>query len=135
MLTIVTGPPCSGKSTYIRDRATHGDIVIDLDRIALALTSEDTASHDYPDHVRTVARKARISAIDAALIQHAAGQQVWIIDAAPTKEQRAYYHRRGARFIDLTVTADVLATRLAARPARNRHLVESLTGISAAVSK
>jgi predicted kinase len=134
VLTVVTGPPCSGKSTYVRQQAQPGDVVIDLDRIALALTVEDTADHDYPDHIRTVARRARIAAIDAALPLHAQGCRVWLIDAAPSKEQRAYYHRRDARFVSLTVTADVLAQRLAERPERNQLLVAQLTGVNAQVS-
>lgn len=126
MLTVVTGPPCSGKSTHVRQHARHGDIVVDLDRIALALTSEDTGDHDYPDHIRSVARKARLAAINAALPMHAAGHRVWLIDAAPSKEQRAFYHRHHARFVSLTVTSDQLTTRLAERPERNRELVRRI---------
>lgn len=56
-LTIVTGPPCGGKSTHIATHATPGDIVIDLDRIALALTTDDTTHHDYGTHIRYIALK------------------------------------------------------------------------------
>ncbi len=80
-----------------------------------------------------MARKARIAAIDAALIQHGAGRRVWIIDAAPSKEQRAYYYRRGAKLIPLTVTRSELAQRAALRPARNRELIAALTGINVQV--
>ena len=47
MLTIVTGPPCGGKTTHIANHAHPGDIIIDLDRIALALTTDDTTHHYY----------------------------------------------------------------------------------------
>ena len=40
-LYVVTGPPCGGKSTYVREHAKPGDFVIDLDRLALAITSAD----------------------------------------------------------------------------------------------
>jgi predicted kinase len=31
MLTVVTGPPCAGKTTYVRNNAKPGDIIIDFD--------------------------------------------------------------------------------------------------------
>jgi 5-methylcytosine-specific restriction endonuclease McrA len=39
-LTIVCGPPCSGKSTYVRDRAGDSDMIIDLDMIAHEISGE-----------------------------------------------------------------------------------------------
>lgn len=39
-LTIVCGPPCSGKSTWVRDRAGRRDLVIDLDVIASDISGE-----------------------------------------------------------------------------------------------
>lgn len=36
-LTIVCGPPCAGKTTYVRERARAVDTVIDLDEIAVRL--------------------------------------------------------------------------------------------------
>ena len=38
MLYVVTGPPAAGKSAWIQARAKAADVVIDLDRIASALT-------------------------------------------------------------------------------------------------
>ena len=32
--TVVTGPPCSGKTTYILNHMAEGDIMVDFDRIA-----------------------------------------------------------------------------------------------------
>lgn len=34
VITVVTGPPCSGKSTYVRTHARPGDIIVDFDAIA-----------------------------------------------------------------------------------------------------
>lgn len=125
MLTVVTGPPCSGKSTYIGARAGADDIVIDLDRIALALAAEGTESHDYPDHVRTVARRARVAAIDAAL-GYSRRFGVWIIEAAPSPGAVKFYIRRGARIVTCSASPEELAERAAKRPERNRELMRSL---------
>jgi hypothetical protein len=124
-LIVVSGPPCSGKSTYIRQRATADDVVIDLDRIALAFAIEGTGDHDYPDHIRAVARKARLAAIDLA-IRYAQATNVWIIEAAPTSQARAWYAARGARFVKCTATPTELAERISRRPERNQRLIASL---------
>ena len=83
-MIVVTGAPCSGKPTYIREHAQPGDIIIDLDRIALALTTDGTPHHQYGPHVRHTARAARTAAINAALhAHHATGCRVWVIDTWP----------------------------------------------------
>ncbi len=40
MLRIINGPPAAGKTTFVREHAQHGDIIIDLDHIANALAGK-----------------------------------------------------------------------------------------------
>ena len=122
MLTVVTGPPCAGKSTYIAQRAAHGDIVIDLDRIALAITTDDTTHHDYGRHIRNVALAARRAAITAAL--RVPGAHTWIIDTDPSGQARRTYAMHRARIVELDPGIAVCmerANRL--RPAWVRPLI------------
>lgn len=51
-LTVVIGPPAAGKTTYVLAHARPGDIVVDLDRLANALTCGGTDSHR---HIRAAA--------------------------------------------------------------------------------
>ena len=119
-LTVVTGPPCGGKSTYIRERAAVGDVVIDLDRLALALTSEDTEHHDYGGHVLAVAQAARRAAVDTALDLDA---RVWLIDTIPTPRSRARYREVGAEVVVCDPGEDVVFDRIGReRPARIRQV-------------
>ena len=83
MLTVVTGPPCAGKSTHVRRHAQCDDIIIDLDRIALALAHEGTTHHAYPPHIRHIAINARAEAIRTAL-PLSRDYNVWIIHMRPT---------------------------------------------------
>jgi hypothetical protein len=121
MLTIVTGPPCAGKSTYIEKRAKFGDIVVDLDRLALALTTEDTPHHGYHKGIRWVAIAARRAALDAAIKQHHQGAQVWAIDTDPSPRRREFYRRAGARIVDIDPGIDVVLGR--AQGQRPAHVI------------
>jgi hypothetical protein len=122
MLTVVMGAPCSGKSTYVREHAKPGDIVIDFDVLAQALGSPDP--HDHPHHIRMVAIDMRRTAIASALQQHATGHALWIVDINPGERMPAY-QRAGAQFVTMTATREELHERAKAeRPDRWRQLID-----------
>lgn len=123
MLTVITGPPCSGKSTYAREHARPGDIVIDYDLIAQALGSPD--SHDHPYAIRRTAIIARRAAIGAAIEAHHTGTTVWIIDSDPPRSRLHTYRQAGAQFVNLTADPAELHRRAdAERPARWHELID-----------
>lgn len=117
MITVITGPPCSGKTTYVAQRRKPGDIVIDFDAIARALGSP--AGHGHEHHYRTVASEARHAAIAAAITCHQAGHRAWIIDAQPGDRRLCQYQAAGARMVSLTASPVELHRRADAdgRPA------------------
>lgn len=117
MVTVVTGPPCSGKSTYIRDHAKPGDIVIDMDRIALAISVEGTEHHGYDDNARALARTMREVAVRAVL---AAADVVdsWVIDTRPSGDRRRQYAAVRAKVVTIDPGIEVCLQRaLTERPA------------------
>ncbi len=127
MIHVVTGHVCSGKSTFVRERSKPGDVIIDLDRIALALTTEDTPHHDYPQHIAGVAIAARYAAMDEAIRRSRAegGFDVWLIQAYPDSRDWAIYRRIGAVTYHMEADARTLRERAAAgRPERVRRLLE-----------
>jgi len=97
MIHVVTGPPCAGKSTYVREHAAAGDLRIDYDLIAQALGAEN--SHAAEGLVKQAAFDAREGAIAAAISQQDA--ESWIIHTTPTGEHLRMYEEAGAEFVEL----------------------------------
>lgn len=124
MIQIVTGPPCGGKSTYITDRAKPGDIIVDMDVIALALTAPGTEPFTYSERVRQVAERARSAAVTEALMvaQGERYQDVYIIHTDPTPDQRAYYRAMGGRIVECNPGREECLRRLESRPKSNHTI-------------
>lgn len=122
MLTVVTGPPCSGKSTHVREHAKPGDIIVDFDLLAQALGSPDT--HDHPDPIRYVTAAVRRTAVDAAIRQHQQGATVWVIETHIGRRVQAY-EQANATIITLSADNAELHRRAnAERPRRWHKLID-----------
>lgn len=107
MLHIVTGAPCSGKSTYVREHAQAGDVIVDFDLIAQALGS------DTP-HASDGAIRAATFAARTALINHlvdAKNVEAWIIHTSPCKWQLDAYEKAVAEIIELDTDLETCLQR------------------------
>lgn len=134
MLTVVTGPPCSGKSTYAWTRKQPGDVVIDFDKLAQALGSG--TPHDHPDHVRWVAIAARRAAINSAIVQHHKGATVWIVHTRIPRQDMDRYVKAGAQVVTLEVDRDTLHARAdVERPGLWHKLIDEWTPIAPAAPR
>ena len=112
---VVTGPPCSGKSTYVREHAQPDDVVIDYDVLAQALGS--SVHHGHATHFDAIVGKARWAAIKAALeASRTDGATVWIIDSCIPDYRLRHYQQAGAEII----TLDVDRAELHRRASRER---------------
>lgn len=94
MLYVVIGPPAAGKSTWCREQAQPTDVVIDYDRIASALTADDSDPHSHSPAIKAVAKAARQAAIDKALTLK--GCDVYLIHSTPSPALLARYRTQGA---------------------------------------
>jgi hypothetical protein len=110
MLTVVIGPPAGGKSTWVLEQAKPGDIVVDFDRLAVALTGPGGDSHDHPGPVAAVARAARTAAIEAA-IRQAKTTDVYLIHSSPGQQRMAEYRSLGAKVVTVDPGRDVVRER------------------------
>jgi len=121
-INIVTGAPCSGKSTFVDKERAEGDIVVDYDKLSLALGSNK--SHAAVGHIKSAAFKARQAAIDYAIDNPDAGS--WVIHTSPKPGDLERYKTAGAVFHHLDATQDECTTRAAesGRPAETFEAIE-----------
>lgn len=110
MLHVVSGPPASGKTTFVASHAQPGDVRIDLDEIANHLAGLSEGNHDHSASVIAIARAARNAAIDKAL-DHCSNVNVWLIDSKPTDANRARYAAVAAQFHVIDPGKDVVMHR------------------------
>lgn len=115
LLTVVTGPPCSGKTTYVAEHRGPDSVVLDLDALAHALGYPEPHL-DWSDHhpAAEVARGVRYQLVGQIL----AGQlvaEIWVIDSAPGDRLRRAYDRVGAAWVHLDPGQRVCLDRAAER--------------------
>lgn len=111
---VVTGPPCSGKTTHVREHAGPLDVVVDLDQIAHALGYPHPHvdwSEPTPHPARVAALRARASLVKAAIAGEFDTPCVWIIDAAPSAIASQRYVNAGALVITIDPGAEVCHDR------------------------
>lgn len=111
MLYVVTGPPASGKSSWIAARARATDIVIDLDRLALALAGPGAPSWQHDATLLKVAHRARFAALDEA-VKHRDTVDVYLIHTMPSAKARARYQRLGAEVVAVDPGQDIVMQRV-----------------------
>ncbi|MFD8845477.1 AAA family ATPase [Streptomyces pseudogriseolus] len=113
MLYVVTGPPAAGKSSWIQSHATARDIVIDLDRITVALTGPGAPNWNHDPLHQRVAQRARYAAIDEAC-QLLDKLDVYLIHTMPSAKALAKYKRLQARIVVVDPGQDIVTERIAA---------------------
>ena len=127
MLVIVTGPPCSGKTTYVTEHREPGDIIIDFDIMAAALGAD---TRDYTAAQVAITQYMRGAAIKSAITWHLHGTRVWITDCKPSPARWQQYAQAGARHVRLDVDPAELHRRIREeRPASYHSVAEAMTGV------
>ena len=126
MLVIVTGPPCSGKTTYVTGQRQPGDIIIDFDAMAQALGATSLDYEQIPA-ITAVAQYARGAAIKAAITWHHRGARVWVIDCEPAPSRWQQYALAGARHVRLHADPDEIRRRIdSERPASYHAIADDM---------
>jgi predicted ATPase len=100
---VITGPPAAGKSTYVREHAKPGDITIDYDTLAQALSPDLPADPALqPPHVAAIANAARDGAINEATDASNDGEcDVYLIHAMPDRHATNRYRKHGFTIVPI----------------------------------
>lgn len=106
---VITGPPASGKTTWVREHAKPGDITIDFDAIANVLTPPNGQPHKHTPAVQAVTKAARQAAIDTAL--RTPEIDVYVIHSSPSAATLARYRDAGAQVVTIDPGQDVVLAR------------------------
>lgn len=120
-ITIVYGPPCAGKSTYVDKVSGAGDVVVDYDILARALGS--TVAHGVSGSIRSVAFAVRETAI--FLILKGLDDPAFIIHTNPTTDKISDYKKAGATFVLVDPGLEECLSRAENRPANTREAIEA----------
>jgi len=120
-LTVITGPPGSGKTTYAHAHAAPGDIIIDFDALAAALSMPGADGDSYPEHIAAVTRAAWWAAMNAALKASREGAGAWLIHAYPPPAARRNYEQHAAEFVLLGNMDPEQAALQPSRPSRGER--------------
>jgi HNH endonuclease/AAA domain len=95
-VTIVCGPPCGGKSTYVARHAREGDLVIDLDAIADAI--DPKWERRWNRALLNRALRVR-NALLGSLAARRTGKAFFIVSAPTDAEQGWWLDRLGSRAV------------------------------------
>jgi predicted kinase len=125
LITVVTGPPCAGKTTHVAEHRDPADLVLDLDAMAGALGyPADHVAWDDDHPAVHAARMARAHVLSALLTGRIAGT-AWVIDARPDDVRLIRYHRAGAEFVHLDPGREACLARAADRSPSTLERIES----------
>ena len=112
---IVHGAPCSGKSSYIRDVAGRDDLILDIDKIWLCISNNES-------YIKPNTLKRNVFAIrDCLLDQIRTGTGYWrnayIIGGYPyASDRQRMAEMYGAELIHIEATPEECKARAADRP-------------------
>lgn len=111
-ITIIAGPPASGKTTYVREHMRPGDLVVDVDALYTALSG--LPWYDKPAALLPFVIEARDAVLNR-LLRQSDVRSAWVItgEASPPKLRgiQARYH--AARILVLDVSETECMRRIA----------------------
>lgn len=110
-VNIVYGPPLAGKKTFVQQRMTRGDLVVDMDRLYQALTMLPV--YDKPDNLLFVVRGIYNQLIDNIKTRYGKWHNAWVVGGYADKRSREKLaDDLGAELVFCNVSQDECLRRL-----------------------
>ena len=122
-VSLIYGPPLSGKTSYVMANMQRGDLVVDMDRLYAAISLQPV--YDKPDQLKRNVFALRDILIDNIKTRYGKWDGAWIIGGYPVKYQREQIaEQTGASIIYCEASKDECLARLEADPARRQKKSE-----------
>lgn len=116
---VVYGAPLSGKTTWVKNNMSEGDMVVDMDSIWQCISGCDR--YIKPNRLKAVAFKVRDSLIDSIKYRYGKWRNAYVIGGYPYQSERERLCKElGAREIFIDVSKDECIDRLQASEDRNQ---------------
>ena len=120
---LIWGSPLAGKSSYVRQAMQPGDMVVDMDALWMAVSSQER--YIKPDCLRFNVFALRDALYDQIYTRYGQWQDCYIIGGfANPLERKALVERLGAVEVYIESTCDECIGRAAGRPAAWRQYIE-----------
>ena len=88
-IVLVVGPPGGGKSTYVEEHKSHGDLVVDYDQIAEALGG---IGHSHGEQLHPAVMAARNALLLSLRKGETGAGRAWVVSANPDAERLFPFH-------------------------------------------
>lgn len=76
---LVYGSPCSGKSTWVKEVAESGDLVLDIDRIWKAIRAESCGEYEKPNELKANVFGVRDCILDMIKVRRGKWKNAFIV--------------------------------------------------------
>lgn len=118
MVYLVYGSPLSGKSTYVKDSMSDGDLIIDMDSIWQCVSGCDR--YQKPGRLKAVVFRIRDDLIDMVKYRFGKWSNAYIVGGYPLKSERERLMKElGAREVFIDTSKEECIERLAADQERD----------------
>ena len=118
MVYLVYGAPLSGKSTYVKDSMSEGDLVVDMDSIWQCVSGCDR--YIKPNRLRSVVFRIRDDLLDMIKYRFGKWSNAYLIGGYPLQSERERLMQElGAREVFIDTSKEECIERLAADSERD----------------
>ena len=119
MITILAGPPGSGKTTYALKHMSRGDLILDMDSLYQALSG--LPLRDKPDKLLPFVCAARDAVVNRLIGE---SQNAWVLETGSRDRVKELAWRLSADIVVLEAPTSVCRKRMIKQGRKAEHVAE-----------